>query len=352
MADIVIIERTWGIIFLLSLVASIMINPVAAADAISTISQGNTVFIGEQGLDITAAMNGDTILGWFASGSTSSNPDYTISVPSQTNFFISPSDFGSRTGTWYHMSSLDKANGIAFSVADPSLEIRVEDSTVGVDVTNKWVSTDDDLRFRIDTNLVQINSRGVSVPIAIKVVSPNGATLSALTDKNGASTSIDPYQISTSPQYTGSIWSTKNRDIYPTGTYSIWAECNVNSMKDNYGQTGKTISSTISLLNQDQNPLIGNKNYVTNPTTAIATITTKVPTTFITATPTTPPPTTVVTTTPITAPLTETLPTITETSAAISTTIPTTTKSPGFGSIIVIFAGIVGAVLYARMRQE
>ena len=348
MVNIVIdTEKKIGLVLLLILGISILVCPVAAASAISTIQRGNTVFIGEQGLDITAAMDGDSILGWWASGSTSTNPDYTIPLSNPGSFTISSSDFASRTGNWYHLSSLDKANGTAFLVVDPTLGLRVWDTTVNVDVTDKWVSTDDDIQFQIDTNLVQMTQRGVTVPVAIKVRSPNGAIFTSLTDKNGVSTSIDPYQISSTPQYTGSIWSTKNRDTYPPGTYSIWVECNVNSMKDNYGQTGKTISRTVSLLNQDRNPLIGNPSYVTNPTTSVTTVTTRIPTTIITKT-TTPVQTT---TLPTTIPVTETpapVETLPPSPAIIESTTVPTTHTPGFGTGLAIAAAIFGLVLFLR----
>ena len=51
-------------------------------------------------------------------------------------------------------------------------------------------------------------------------------------------------------------------------------------MKDNYGQIGKTISQQVSLLNQDQNPLIANSGYITNPTTQITILPTQITTTF------------------------------------------------------------------------
>lgn len=120
-------------------------------------------------------------------------------------------------------------------------------------------------------------------------------------------------------------------------------------MKDNYAQTGKTISNTASLLNQDQNPLIGNKGYVTNPTTAVTTVTTRIPT-IVTAKATTVVPTTALPTTP---PATE-IPTSVETlpvSPVIieSTTVPTT-HTPGFGAGLAIAAAIFGLVLCLRKK--
>ena len=314
--------------------------PVSAAGAISTISAGNTVFVGEQGLDITAAMDGDSTLGWWASGAgiSSSSPDKTLSVMNPGSYSIYPSDFQTYTGTWYHLKSSTTANGTAFNVVDPYLDLKIEDTTVSTDVTNKWIPTDDELRFRIDTNLVQMLQRNSvsAVPITIKVRSPDGTLLNALVSKSGQTTSLVDYQVTTSPQYTGSIWGTSKRAMYPPGTYSVWAECNVNSMKDNYNQEGKTVSTTVTVLNQDQNPLIGNKGYVTNPTTSTPVMTTRTPTpTATTAVTTSPPPTSVstpVATTPAESPAATTLPT-----TAMVPAVPTT-HTPGFGAGLVILS--------------
>lgn len=331
----------------------LLMCPVAAVDAISTIHSGNAVFIGEQGLDITPAMDGDTILGWWASGAaiSSSSPDYTILVSNPASFFVYPGDFGTHTGNWYHLQSLSKANGTAFTVVDPQLDLRVEDTTVGVDVTNKWVSTDDELQFRIDTNLAQMMQRtDVNyVPITIKVRSPDGAILASLINK-GVTTSIDDYHLTSTPQYTGAIWGTSNRATYPPGTYSIWAECNVNSMKDNYGQNGKSISNTISLVNQDKNPLIGNKAYVTNTPTPVTTAYTNPPTavkTTITTTTNTP-----FTTPATTPPVTEVAQPV-ETISAVTTMPESTavpTKSPGFETGLAIAAAVLGFALCLKKK--
>jgi hypothetical protein len=291
-------------------------------------------------------MDGNTILGWWASGAAiaSSSPDYTVSVPNTASFSVYPGDFKTHTGNWYRMVSLSQVNGTAFSVVDPQLDIRVEDTTVNVDVTDKWVPTGDDLQFRIDTNLLQMIQRAgvTSVPITIKVQTPQGTTLTSLVNRNGAVTQIDSYPLTTTPEYTGAIWSTSNRDMYSPGTYQVWAECNVNSMKDNYGETGKTISSQVSLLNQDQNPLIGDKGYVTNPITTVTTPTAEVFFSTVSKTPipetTTYLPTTVITTTPAVT-------TLEMVSEAATVPLSTPTKSPGFGPILVMVAMICGMVL-------
>ena len=337
------------ILFLLGIL--FLINPVLAAYNI--IRPGETVFLGEQGLDITLAMEGDTQIGWWASGAViaTTSPDGSVSVSNPASFSISPNIFGSQKGVWYHLKPSGQANGSAFNVADPQLGIIIEDTTRdNVDVTDKWVPTDDELRFRIDSNLVPISQRSgvtsvpISVPITIKVQSPSGAVFTSLISKSGATKEIIDYPVTTIPEYTGSIWGTSNRATYPPGTYTIWAECNVNSMKDYYDVAGKTISRKVSVLNQDQNPLIGNKGYVTNPSTQ----TTLVSTPKITAT------STPVITTLKTPPPTTAVPTVlpeTTIETVISTTplpTPTSTKSPGFGASIVVVAMIIGAVFFLK----
>ena len=327
-----------------------LINPVFAA--ISTIRPGETVFLGEQGLDITLAMEGDTQIGWWASAAViaTTYPDGSVSVSNPTSFSVSPNIFGTKTGVWYHLKPSGQANGTAFNVADPQLDIKVWDTTVNVDVTDTWVSTDDELQFRINSNLVPISQRSgvTSVPITIKVQSPDGAIYTDLFDNAGTRTPIVDYQITSTPQSTGSIWGTAKRALYPPGTYTIWAECNVNSMKDNYDVAGKTVSRKVSLLNQDQNPLIRNKEYVTNPTTQI----TLAPTTIIiTTAPTTAP------TTLQTPPQTTAVPTVLPVTTVALTEIPTTplptstpTKSPGFEASIVVVAMIFGLVLFLKKQ--
>jgi hypothetical protein len=331
----------------------LLICPVTAAAPISTIHAGNSVFVGEQGLDITAAMEGDTYLGWWASGASvsSSSPDKTISVPNPGSFSVYPSDFQMYTGTWYHLSGPSTSNGTAFNVVDPYLDIKIEDTTVSTDVTNKWVPTDDELRFRIDTNFVQMLQRTNvnSVPVTIKVRAPDGTLLSGLVSKSGQTTSLIDYSLTTTPQYTAAIWGTSNRATYAPGTYSVWVECNVNSIKDNYGQTGKTMSSTVTVLNQDQNPLIRDKTYVTNPTTTMQTATTKSPTPTAT--------TIVITSIPLT---TAASPVATEPveSPTLITTLPETTSipavptthTPGFGAALAILTVTLGLVLSLRKK--
>ena len=313
------------------------VSPVTAA--INTISQGNIVFIGEEGLDISAAMGSDTRIGWWASAAdiTTTSPTNAIDLTNRiTSFMVTPSEFSGYTGNWYRLNNEGKSDGSAFSVVEPQLDIKAEDTTVPVDVeTLKWIPTGDDIQFRIDNNLAQMTSQRGSPPlITIKVQGPEGGTYTALYNAGGTPTSIVNIPVTSTRFYTGTIWNMGDSARYSPGMYTIWAECNVNNMNDNYDVTGKTISTKITLLNQGVNPLI------TKPVTTLTTIT---PTQTTTQAMTTVPPLTLVNTT-----LTTPAPTEPQTTTATAVPSPTQTKSPGFGTILAISAILFGLVMFLK----
>ncbi len=212
-----------------------------ATAAINTVKQGNAVFIGEEGLDISAAMGPDTRIGWWASAAdiTTTSPTNTIDLTGRiTSFMVNPSEFDGYLGNWYRLNGAGKADGIAFIVVDPELVIKVEDANMDVDPALQWIPSGDDIRFRIDTNIAQIASqRSAPPPITIKVQSPDGAIYSSVRNAAGTPTSIVDIPVNAVTFYTGPIWNMGNPDVYPPGTYTIWAESNVNQMNDNYDVT-------------------------------------------------------------------------------------------------------------------
>jgi hypothetical protein len=217
-----------------------------------------------------------------------------------------------------------------------------------VEVTNGWVYRGDSIGFRIDSNLNAISQRpgGNPAPVTIYVQSPTGGTYTALIDSTGNTNSIVNIPVTSNPTDTGSIWSTAN-PLYPAGTYTIWVKCDVNGMWDNYPVTGKTISTQVSLRNQEQNPLI-NANV---PTTNTPPQSTTVPAVTTTSATTTPPVTVVSTSIPPTLtttaiPKTASAPVATGTAAA-----PTQTTSPGFDLVITALALIAGSIILLSRRH-
>jgi len=323
--------------------------PVLAGGGFTTVQQGGTVYIGEQGLDVTAAMGPDSAVGWWASGAAiaTSSPSSQVQVTTPTNFYVSSSAFGQYTGSWYRLDASGKPDGIAFVVADPQLAIRVIDTTINLDVTNKWIPRGDQAAFQIDTNLNPLFSRGASTTegITIYVQSPAGGTYSALLDSAGTAHSLLNLAISSPSYQTPWSWDTGNSQ-YVTGTYQIWAKCTANSMYDNYGVVGKTISQQTTLLDQEQNPLISVHVPTTVTTTKASTSQATLslpPTTQITSAPATQIPTTTGTPVPVNA--TISVPTSPSASQPV-TAEPTTTRAGGFGALIaVISVGVIFGII-------
>jgi hypothetical protein len=230
----------------------------------------------------------------------------------------------------------------AFYVNDPRIDIRIEDASINLDITdNQWVYRGDEVRFRVDSNLADIATRnlvgGTEPTVTIKVQGPDGGTYSALTNKAGVLTPLD-VKVTTTPFYTGTVWDTGSSSYTP-GTYTIGAECNVNRMKDNYNVVGKTVSSSRTLRVQEQNPLISANVPTTSPTTLITTKITTKQATVMTTKPTTTMPTTM--TTPV------------ETVQPPVTLVPppTPTKAAGLCGLCAVISVFIGCALYCARRQ-
>jgi len=126
------------------------------------INQGATVFIGEQGLDITRALasaNGAgtppgttfNTIGWWASAADISNTAPTVSVDTTgraTTFTVTQSEFDGYEGQWYLVdptrNQIAKPGaGAVFNVKSPRLDVTIRDPNQndGADVSGKSVPT-------------------------------------------------------------------------------------------------------------------------------------------------------------------------------------------------------------------
>ncbi|MDD1678939.1 MAG: DUF3821 domain-containing protein [Methanomicrobiales archaeon] len=300
--------------------------------AINTIPAGGTVFIGEEGLDLTAAgIDSNTQLAYWQPGNSLSNaPDYVLLVGNAINFYVNPQIFTERTGPWYRMSD----QTVVLYVQDPSLAIRFYDVDTGRDATGLRVVAGEQMQFRIDNNLYPMMGRpGVAgAPVSIHVRDPNGVEYTSLINQAGVSTSLLDIPVNSGSYFTGPIWYINAP--YITGIYDIWAVCNANRMRDNYEVVGKTITAVL------HQPIGGGAITIT-----IVTPTTTTPTTTTTPVPTTPVPTT---TTPI--PTTTVPPTTPPPSTSIppTTTVPPTTTTPGFGALAALAAGILALIVLRK----
>lgn len=227
---------------LLGLILIACCASLPAGAAINQIPKGGTVFMGEEGLDISATgvVSGGEI-GWWSPGASVSGsaPSYTLVIGDNASFYADPNIFSGRTGPWYVMSD----RSLAFYVQDPYLEIRIFDVVTGRDRTFGKVVRGDELMFRIESNLYVMKERGVAgAPVTIRVRDPKGTEYDSLVNASGIRTSLIEIPVDSTLFFTVPIWDTGYRD-YPYGVYEIWAECNANRMKDNYPVEGKTITA-------------------------------------------------------------------------------------------------------------
>jgi PGF-CTERM protein len=295
-------------------------------------------------VSITAVPLGTkSLIAWFPSTAqlTATTPEKIIDISGNNlSFYVNPADFATRTGNWYCWSEgggLTVGGALlAFQVADPQMDLKVWDLDQSKDVTSKSVPAGQKLTFRIETNTYAIvapsqRSRVVQPTwssgytyygidpatgaystkitegfVDIRVKTDQGNILTALYNGTNTSTSIGGIDtgfrvipltglfVDKQPWYWGNYtagtyllyWNTGCLDeigqkVYPAGTYTVYAELNINSIKDNYKNAGadyagKTVSEsrTITLVS-DTVKIEANKDTVTRSKPFSVTVTGK-----------------------------------------------------------------------------
>src|SRR5690606_34944002 len=125
---------------------------------IVSVPAGGDVFIGEEGLDISAGLGAATQIAYWASGtSTGDQPTNIVTVGTPTSYYVSPQIFVGKVGTWYQWTGVRGA--AVFNVVDPALTVKVWDNTAGKDVTGKSVPPGNYLNFRVETNAYSVTAR-------------------------------------------------------------------------------------------------------------------------------------------------------------------------------------------------
>ena len=254
----------------------------------TVINQGATIFIGEQGLNMTHALNLaqsqagpgvftitteqaplNTTIGWWASAAqiTSTSPSATVNLGTGSQYLsytVAQQTFVGYTGNWYLVNSNTNAVVttsagvpiVVVTVADPALDIGVWDYNQATDVTGTSVPQGEYLGFTIKTNMIlsttdhlrtSLNSSATGSGagdyqpinsatdgyINLKVKDSTGATLTALanasTTGNGLPTcALTSQFVATQPFY----WPFNTGSKYTTATgpvQSYWLTNAVNA---------------------------------------------------------------------------------------------------------------------------
>jgi hypothetical protein len=327
----------------------LLVAPGAAT--LNKIAPGSPVFVGENDVDISGALNGCHTIAWWPNGTSMSAPAaknltiYEINSVSETIFHynISPGLYGGYTGTWYCEDTTPTFP--VFSLRDPQMTLKIWDLDHDQDVTGKTIPRATNITYRIDTNLYPVlnylnrpNTNPTDGFFMVKLTDPLNRNVANIYTGSygGAKTLILPFEtnpyVSSSPYLwkNGNTWDHAARNIqgdmvYPPGTYTFTLNQNLNHMQDSYGvgsgagADGKTTSTaTVTFLASE--PLV-------IPTTQV-TVVTSMPGTTSTTLPAT----------PTTAPVTPT-----------STPVPKkTTYSPLPGWIALLGLGISAFVMIVR----
>ena len=275
------------------------------------INRGATVFIGEQGLDVTNAFVGLTgvynKIGWWASAAdVASSPysqSYDFGSTGMTSFTVGDTFVG-YTGNWYALNAAGQSVGSVFNVQDPTLTVNIWDFSQSADVTSKSVPQGEFLGFKISTNMISaisdptlrnpiFNTAAGDGYINVRVKDESGATFTSVINADGGTLGLSSLNITRTPYTLGGAvnWSTgafnaNGQLAYPIGTYTVYAESRLNNMKDNYKNGGvdyttKTVSQTVTVsLVSNTVKIEANKDTVVRSKPFSVTITGKPRTTY------------------------------------------------------------------------
>lgn len=294
-----------------------------AAASLNKIAPGSPVFIGENDVDISSALNGCHTIAWWQNGtSRASSPAKNVTIYELNSvsekiyhYNISPEIFAGYTGTWYCEDSATLYP--VFDLRDPQMTLKIWDLDHDADVTGMTIPRATNVTYRIDTNLYPVlnylnrpNSNPADSFFTIKLTDPLGRNVANIYTGSygGAKTLILPFDtnpyVSSSPYLwrNGNTWDHAARNlqgdpVYPPGTYTFTLKQNLNRMQESFatgsgtGPEGK-ITSTATVTFLASEPLAIPTTVVTvsstQPDATISVASTTVPTTA-TATPTSSP---------------------------------------------------------------
>lgn len=240
---ILTMKANFSIMVVALILAAFALAAPVSAGAYSTVAQEGTVFIGEESLDISAAVGSYDKIAWFPSGSNPSidSPGRVVDVTGKTDFYVSPSTFTGRTDAWYRWDG-STSHGVAFYVENPQINVLIWDIPADKRVDGESIARTSRVDFRVESNLHLIRARNVNSTEAfdfdIRVAAPSGSVYNKLVTING-DRSIDNVPLTGSLFYwankvANDAWNLDARSgsarLYPAGEYKVHATCGVNSL--------------------------------------------------------------------------------------------------------------------------
>lgn len=264
--------------------------PAIAGAATTIIPPGGDIFLGEEGLDIRAAVPPPyNAIAFFPPGS-SPMRDVPLDIRTidTSRFTVSPGLYTDRTGTWYQWDTRRGAAGsVAFTIREPRISIRIIQERTMEDVSSGTVPRGTGLLFQIDTNTGTVSQRpgynpAVDGILNLLITTPGGGVITAIEAKNGASVSLTGLtpsgSLPTVPSRMTGGWDTGasargGSSLYGSGTYQVKPEFTFNRIDENlrspervYGISGASMtlgSDRVSITTRDDTVTRGSSFSVT-----------------------------------------------------------------------------------------
>lgn len=250
------------------LAAALVVAPVAAA---RTISSGDTIYVGEENLNLTdifqGAVGDSGNLVRFSGSLSDRNVVQVIQVSNITSFDLTATAVGSGAGTTWQAfkAGADYTNSSVAPdgrvlIENPSMNLRVLLGKTGTtSVDGQSVSRTSEIRFRIDHNLAGLNT---GMPhddynlVEVRVTTPSGGTVTTLGGED-LKVHLDQAQWTETP-----VISVAN---LPTGTYTARAVWSSNSadLTDSNSVTFEVTSGAVAIEADKDSVVRGNDFSVT-----------------------------------------------------------------------------------------
>ncbi|QYZ78280.1 DUF3821 domain-containing protein [Methanofollis formosanus] len=325
-----------GIVCALLLLALVVIAPAAArGDTIAEIESGDTVFVYEEGLDLSALRNETTdtpvtALVKYTDDDLDKGEINRISVPDETDFDLDDADVGEYTGLYYAYSKEDNARtGKRIMVRYP--EVRIEPVLAAPNHADRiegiTIPTGTAIAFKVIGSYVgtQYVAGDEHASVDIVVTTPGGAELTTFEGRDLTDLPLTASNFYTDdPGMPGPI----RLEGLEEGKYKVQARWHSPQGFADYAEDSNIITIYSGERIGVNTPL---------PTPTVTTVTT--PTTTVTGTPTAAPTTAVPTETTAETTVSET--SVPET----TTTVPATTPAPTPLTLIPVFAALLLGIL-------
>ncbi len=247
--------------------------PKAVLDRLNVVHRGGTVFIGEEGLDLSLFVKGGDTLGWWSSASNlnTDSPTATVVVSTPKSFFINPAQFSGKTGNWYILGSgVRNPDDPDLIVQDPSIALRIWNQNEDQDISVRGgkIPAGNIVNFQIESNIYPvIEQRGaglakedLGIINLIGTSNVTQVTYQSLRGTLGGLTNVDiplrnlivdtnkwfwpENDKETSGWNTGAL-ATDDERLYPNGEYIFRAEVDLNNIIKNYPEVSKAFSLDI-----------------------------------------------------------------------------------------------------------